>query len=46
MRKLNASPKGKAIMTIIVVAHLSRVGANGVPNGRVEAQKCGHGSTP
>lgn len=42
----NASPAGTARITRTVRAHLVKYGPIGVPNGLVDAQNCGQGSTP
>ena len=44
--KLKASPAGGARIMRTVIAHLTRYGPNGVPKGRVDAQKGGKGRTP
>ena len=44
--KLKASPAGGARIMSTVKAHLTAYGPRGVPSGRVEAQKRGHGRTP
>ena len=44
--KLKASPAGGARIMITVMAHWTRYGPNGVPNGLVEVQNLGHGSIP
>ena len=44
--KLKASPAGGAKIIRKVRIHLTKYGPKGVPNGRVDAQKRGYGSTP